>query len=207
MLSNLDQIIFPNSCEVLEIVPQQHYVYPIFKNGSRSLVRSNFRTLAPDELKQLDVVDVFVRDPYERFLSGVNTYLANLDPAVDRASAMFFIKNYLFLNRHFAPQIFWLINLHRFSNTKFRIRPMHELSTVTDLQENSSSIANDIKEYFKLDDKIRFHLEMDEALTVNLIDQTVDLASVVDVLRVNYQPMYREIFQHSIDILDAVSKT
>jgi hypothetical protein len=38
MLSQLDHIIYPDRCEVYEIVPSQRYFYPIFKNGSSSIM-------------------------------------------------------------------------------------------------------------------------------------------------------------------------
>jgi len=33
MLSRLDDVIYPNRCEVIEIEPSQRYIYPIFKNA------------------------------------------------------------------------------------------------------------------------------------------------------------------------------
>ena len=73
MLSQLDNIIFPNRCDVLEIVPSQRYVYPIYKNGSSSLYESGYRLMEHDELCNIPVVDIYVRDPYDRFVTGVNT--------------------------------------------------------------------------------------------------------------------------------------
>lgn len=204
MLSNLDQIIFPLECEVLEIVPHVQYVYPIFKNGSSSLRASNFRSLSSSEIKNLKTVDVFVRDPWERFLSGINTYLSNLDHDLDKPTAMYFVKNYLFLNRHYIPQIFWLINLRRFSTTRLNIRPLNELNTITALKENSTVINPMIKEYFQYTGKLRFYLEMDEVLSINLIGKTVEFDEIIAVLRSNYGELYREVFQYSMDILNVV---
>ena len=102
MLSQLDNIIFPDRCDVLEI-DSQRYVYPIFKNGSSTLNKVPHRILGIDELKQIDTVDVFVRDPYERFLSGVQTFL-RYNTQLHRETALYFISEYLFLNRHFCPQ-------------------------------------------------------------------------------------------------------
>jgi hypothetical protein len=62
MLGYLDPILFPDDIEVLEVSPNR-YVYPIFKNGSRSLVGKEYRTLSKDEILDLDHVEVFVRDP------------------------------------------------------------------------------------------------------------------------------------------------
>jgi hypothetical protein len=205
MLSSLDQIIFPNVCEVLEIVPQQRYVYPIFKNGSTSLKRHGYRLISDQELATVKEVDVFVRNPYERFLTGVNTYFQRLDPALDKTTAMFFVKNFLFLNRHFSPQLYWIINFRRFSNAKFNIRPMSDIETVTTFKENTSIIDPDIREYFDYSGKIRFLLEMDEILTVNLIGQTVEFDEIISVLKQNYQEIYQEVFLYSQRVLNVVS--
>ena len=101
MLGYIDPIIFPDECEVLEVAPGR-YVYNIFKNGSSSLRKSGFRQLSLDEVAALDTVEVFIRDPYERYVSGVQTYLSQLDLAQDRATVLSMIDQFLFLNRHFA---------------------------------------------------------------------------------------------------------
>lgn len=78
MLSYLDCIIFPDRCEVIEVIPSQRYVYPIFKNGRSSLyyyVKTHkYRLLFNEQLKKLNSIDVILQDPYERFTSGVNAF-------------------------------------------------------------------------------------------------------------------------------------
>lgn len=204
MLSVVDRFVFPDDCLVLEITPGSHYIYPIFKNGSTSLKTSRFRALSISELQSLECVDVFVRDPWERFLSGVNTYLSQLDPKLDQQTAMYFIKNYFFFNRHFMPQLFWLINLRRFSKTKIHIHHLKDLKNIVSLNSNQSSKNETVNEYFKDADKIKFYLEMDEVLTVNLINQTVEFDEIIDVLKQNYQETWQEIFQYSKNIIDVV---
>ena len=92
MLSQVDNIIFPDRCDVLEIVPSQRYVYPIYKNGSSSLYESGFRLVGHDELPNIDIVDIYVRNPYDRFATGVNTFLQH-NSSLDRATALHFINN------------------------------------------------------------------------------------------------------------------
>ena len=155
MLSQLDNIIFPDRCDVLEIVSSQRYVYPIYKNGSSSLYNSGFRLLDHDELRDIPVVDIYVRNPYDRFVTGVNSFL-NYHSDLDRATALYFITNYLFLNRHFCPQFYWLVNLQRFTDAKIRINPIGSLSEITSLKFNQSQDPL-LDEYFSTMDKLHFY--------------------------------------------------
>ena len=201
MLSQLDNIIFPDRCDVLEIVPSQRYVYPIYKNGSSSLYNSGFRLVDYDELKNISIVDIYVRNPYERFVTGVNSFL-HYNPSLDRKTALYFINNYLFLNRHFCPQFYWVVNLQRFTDAKIRINNMQSLSEITKLTYNKS-------EDFQSDeivstDKINFYLSIDKVLTEDLVGQTVTFKFIIQTIRYRYPDVYKEIIQRSMDLCNAL---
>lgn len=205
MFARIDQTLFPEECVVLEIVPHTHYVLPIFKNGSSSLARQGFRPVSSSELANISEIDVFVRDPHERFLSGVQTYLTKV-PELDRDTVLYFAKNFLYLNRHFCPQVYWLLNAARYTDARFRIRPITDLSTVTSLRENQSQPDLSLREYFA-DTKTRFFNEIDEALTVNLINQTVGIQDIIAVIRTNYADLYDETFATAESVINALHKT
>lgn len=205
MFGNIDKTIFHDSCRVLEIVPLQHYVFPIFKNGSTSLGKTGYRTITIDQLKQLTNVDVFVRNPHERFLSGVQTYLSKLDKSLDKSTALYFVKNYLYLNRHYCPQLFWLINLQRFTKATITIRPLAEINTITNFTENTSTVNQDVIDYFANDDKIKFYNEIDEVLTVNLIGQTVTFKEIMSELSTKYSELYADVFDLPRELVNVVS--
>jgi hypothetical protein len=205
MFSTLDQTLFPTECEVLEIVPHTCYVLPIFKNGSSSLAKENYRKIGFEELKQLEVIDVFVRDPHERFLSGVQTYLTKLPPHADPTTALYFIRQFLYLNRHYCPQVYWLLNLQRFTNAKFHIRPIDQLSSITHYRENQSAADPALKDFF-VDTKVKFFNEIDEVLTINLINQTVSMAEILSVIKTNYDDLYDETFGTAQEIMNALHK-
>lgn len=204
MFSTLDQILFPTECEVLEIVPHTRYVLPIFKNGSSSLAKENYRKIGFEELKQVQVIDVFVRDPHERFLSGVQTYLTKL-PDLDPKTVLYFVRHFLYLNRHYCPQVYWLLNLQRFTNAKFHIRPIDQLSSITRYRENQSAIDTTLKDFFA-DTKVKFFNEIDEVLTINLINQTVSMAEIVSVIKANYDDLYDKTFGTAHEIMNALHK-
>ena len=140
MLSHLDCIIFPDRCEVIEVIPSQRYVYPIFKNGKSSLYHyantHKCRILFNEQLKKLNSIDVILRDPRERFTSGINTFVQMTvrdHPELDMATVLWFARSYLFLNRHYAPQFLWLVNLARYIDptTKLNFLGMEQLTNIS----------------------------------------------------------------------------
>jgi hypothetical protein len=201
MLSQLDNIIFPDRCDVLEIVPSQRYVYPIYKNGSSSLYNSGFRLVNHDELTNISIVDIYVRNPYDRFVTGVNTFLQH-NQDLDRATVLHFVNNYLFLNRHFCPQFHWLVNLQRFTRAKIRINSIDALSDITSLKINQSE--DPLLDEAVGTEKLHFYLSVDKVLTEDLLGKTVPFKLIVQTIRHRYPEVYKEVVQRSMDLCDVL---
>ena len=201
MLSQLDNIIFPDRCDVLEIVPSQRYVYPIYKNGSSSLYESGFRLMDHDELRNIPVVDIYVRNPYDRFVTGVNTFLQH-NNNLDHATVLHFINNYLFLNRHFCPQFHWLVNLQRFTDAKIRINPISALSDITSLKVKQSQGL--LLDEALSTENLHFYLSIDKVLTEDLLGKTVPFKLIVQTIRHRYPDVYKEVVQRSIDLCNVL---
>lgn len=141
MLSHLDRIIFPDRCEVITVAPHR-YVYPIFKNGWTSLhtysKKNKCRILINEQIKKIDCIDVILRDPQQRFRSGINTFIQwtlRDHPTLDANTVSWFAQNYLFLNRHYAPQFLWLINIARYMNpaTELNFLSMDGIDDMTNI--------------------------------------------------------------------------
>jgi len=200
MLSQLDNIIFPDRCEVLEVAPQR-YVYPIYKNGYSSLNNSGFRILDLIELPKLDTVEIFVRDPIERFFSGLSTWIEHNDH-LDKSTMLFMAGHHLFINRHYSPQFHWLVNLRRFTTAKIKINPIADLSTITNLRlnENKNKVHYDISHF----SKVAFYMQLDKVLTENFIGQTVEFTEIVATIRQKYPEVYQEVIQRSINICNVL---
>jgi hypothetical protein len=202
MLSQLDNIIFPDRCEVLEVAPQR-FVYPIFKNGWTSLIYSKFDYVPVTEVSNIDTVEIFVREPIQRIFSGLNTWL-RYNQHLDKNTLIFLATNNLFINRHYTLQFHWLVNLRRFTKAKIKINPMTELSTVTDLYLNESKQDNvqfDIKNF----PKIEFYAQLDKVLTEHLLGKTVDFSEIVDCIKENYPNVYKEVIQRSINLCNVLA--
>lgn len=200
MLSYLDPILFPDTCEILAL-PNGRYVYPIYKNGSSSLHSMNLPIVS--NIKDLTEIDVYIREPYERSMSGVNTFINNLDTELDRKTVLYFAKNYLFLNRHYCPQFYWLVNLRRFTNAKIRLIPFEQINEVVVTNKNKSNDDYN-KLYKEFDNKLDFYLQLDKVLYYDFINKTTSLDEIVDYIKVNKQEVYKEIIQRSIDICNVL---
>lgn len=200
MLSQLDNIIFPDRCEVLEVAPQR-YVYPIYKNGYSSLSNSGFRTLAMTELPTLDTVEIFVREPIERFFSGLNSYI-EYNSHLDKDTLLFMAGHHLFINRHIAPQFHWLVNLRRFTQAKIKINPIEDLKTITNLHvnKNKTQVHSNIINF----PKVTFYMQLDKVLTEIYIGQTVSFNEIVHSVKDAFPSVYKEIIQRSKDLCNVL---
>jgi hypothetical protein len=150
MFSEIDNIIFPDRCEVIEVIPSQRYVYPIFKNGKSSLYhqahKSGWRIKFNEQLRNIESIDIVLRDPVERLISGINSFVQFTlrdHPTLDSDTIFWFAKKYLFLDRHYAPQFFWLINLARYLSPEAKLcfLSMEDLTTITDLRDKPNGVV------------------------------------------------------------------
>lgn len=129
MLKNWIKIITAD-CEVIEF-PGNIFIYPIFKNGRSSLdiysARKKFNRYVNHQISKLTNIKIYLRDPVERFISGVYTffYFTNsqkVDPKILQQ-----IENFKIVDRHFVPQYLWLLHLYKFYKGNVEFRPVQEL--------------------------------------------------------------------------------
>jgi|GEM_PF-3964194 len=176
MLTNLDAELFPDDCEVVEIAPRNLYVYLIQKNASSSLrleaKAQDWRILTNHDLGSLDSVDVYLRDPLDRYLSGVNTFVQHLmrdQPDLDRHTCEMFATRYGFINRHYLPQWHWLLNLARFigPHCQLRLHAVEDLTQITQRRSRANIHPLDPDRAMALlptDSKIEFWFLLDRIL-------------------------------------------
>jgi hypothetical protein len=194
MLSRLDDIIYPNRCEVIEIEASQRYIYPIFKNGSGSITEyakiQKLKILINEQIRKLSDINVIIRNPQERFISGFNTYIYNTkqeNPQLDLDTIIYFAETYLFLNRHYAPQFSWIINLTRYAgkNTKLHLYGMESLKEFTPLSINPTEImllSPDVIDRLKSNIHNEIYLRIDNLL-LSLIGQALTFDEILKYLK------------------------
>jgi hypothetical protein len=158
MLSHLDRIIFPDRCEVIEVVPSQRYVYTIFKNGYSSFksykITNNCRVLINQQIKKINSIDVIIRHPEDRLISGINTFIQHTvrdNPDLDPVTVQWFAQNYLYLNQHYATQFSWLLNLSRYlhEDATLNFLSMADIGNIVGLDkkpEGIQDVTNELSE-------------------------------------------------------------
>lgn len=192
MFSILDTQLFPDECIVLDT--GHELVFPIFKNGSSSLLRK-YKIASDLQIQQSKEITVFIREPLQRFYTGVDTFIKN-NPELDSPTLINLINKHLFLDRHFCPQFFWILNLQRYTKAKLKILDISELSSYTDLYYNISSSTNDIRLSFKENDKLHFYMSLDKAL-YKLLNQTKTFADILKNIKQEYPDVYTEVIERS----------
>ena len=202
MRTALDTELFPKLCEVVAMPLHNQWVYLIQKNGNSSLriqqSRDNLAVFTNDEISALDYVDVYIRNPQARYVSGINTYLQHLQrdhPELDYSTAFWFARRYKFLNTHYLPQFHWLANLscymHR--DAKIRFRNFKEFNNITNLNFNESARvpAKFVDTLFQDDTDIELWLFLDQIL-LDLAGQEMTWSQLVDY----YQRNHPDVIKH-----------
>jgi hypothetical protein len=198
MQTALDTELFPKLCEVVHVPLHNQWVYLIQKNGSSSLriqqSRDNLAVFTNDEISALDYVDVYIRNPRARYVSGVNTYLQHLQrdhPELDFKTAFWFARRYKFLNTHYLPQLHWISNLSRYLrlDTKIRIRNFQDFFQITNLNLGPSGVnaptSEFVKTLFKDDANIELWLFLDQIL-LDLAGQEMTWTELLQYYQNNY---------------------
>ncbi len=213
MLSHLDRIIFPDRCEVLEVVPSQRYVYVIFKNGHSSFhcfKKTNpCRIIINQHIQKLSNIDIIVRDPQDRLISGINTFIqhtlrdnSNLDPL----TVEWFALNYLSLNRHYASQFSWLLNLARYldSNTTLNFLPMSAVGDITGLYRKPFGILPAPKELINQINLISNNemYQRIDAVIFGCIGRSMTFAQLLQHVKTVDLPAYEYVIGHAQQILN-----
>jgi hypothetical protein len=204
MRTALDTELFPELCEVVEMPLHNQWVYLIHKNGSSSLriqqSRDNLAVLTNDEISALDYVDVYIRNPRARYVSGVNTYLQHLQrdhPELDYLTAFWFARRYKFLNTHYLPQFYWIANLSRYlrDDTLIRFRNFQTFNNVTDINDSARVIKptqDFVKRLFQDDSSIELWLYLDQIL-LDLAGQEMTWKQLINHYRLTHPDIIKHV--------------
>jgi hypothetical protein len=214
MFCPIDVELFPEDCRVTHLSSCDQWIYWIQKNGSSSLRKeeqngaTGYRN---HDISSLPVIDIYIRNSRTRYISGVHTYLEFLHrdhPELDRASALWFVKRYKFLNRHFMPQFFWLINLSRYlsTHTQLRIRNLRDLKYATSYMERPKnySLSQDFAGKLLNDDpdmELWFFLDQ---ILLDLAGHTFTWPQIVDHYRTKHSDIWTQVISGLPQIMQNV---
>jgi hypothetical protein len=203
MKTALDTELFPNKCEVIFLSLHNQWIYCIQKNGNSSLhaqqAQDGLAVFVNEQIRELECVDIYIRNPRARYVSGVNTYLQQLmrdTQELDYNTAFWFAKRYKFLNSHYLPQFHWIANLSKYLNktTKLRFRDFKDFASVVDFQERAGinpPSAEFVTELLDNNPGIDLWLHLDRVL-LNLVGQQLTW----DELLEHYKSNHQEIIKH-----------
>lgn len=213
MLSHLDRSLFPDRCEVIEITPSQRYVYVIFKNGHSSF--DNFKTINPcrifinQQIQKLNNIDAIIRNPTDRFSSGINTFIQHTlrdNPNLDPYTVEWFALNYLSLNRHYASQFSWLLNLARYLdvNTKLNFLPMSAIGEITRFNKKPKGVSPasaELVEKISLITNNEMYHRIDTVI-FDCIGQTMTFAQLLQHIKTIDPDAYKYVIGYAQQILN-----
>ena len=118
--------ILSSDCTVCKLGPRM--VYPIFRCGFTSIRATADKTYVNEEIKTKNI-DVLIRDPADRFMSGVNEYARQNKVEVEDTWNL--IAQNKLINKHFAPQYVWLMHLQKFHKGTVTLYPFKDIKKFT----------------------------------------------------------------------------
>jgi hypothetical protein len=190
-------------------------VYPIFKNASSSLhyqaIQSNWKIIFNEQIKKLSHIEVILRDPQQRLVSGFNTFVQHVlqdNPELDQATVVWFAKNYLFLDRHYCPQFFWLINLARYlsPDTVLTFRHMDSVADITTLYKLPEGITpstEDLAQQALSMPNMEMYQRLDQMLFAHVMDRDMTFDQVLHTLQQQDPTAYDWVIGRSQRILNS----
>jgi|TARA_B110000977_G_C10739460_1_gene362434 hypothetical protein len=122
-------------CTVVDIGP--HTVYPIFRVGSSSLLGIADKKYTNEQIVKCKHIDILIRDPKDRFESGLNKYCQqnNLDVKETRE----LVDQGKLVDRHFAPQYTWLLHLYKYYKGTVTLKPFEDIKKITTVHRNNDN--------------------------------------------------------------------
>ena len=213
MLSHLDRILFPDRCEVIEVVPSQRYVYVIFKNGHTSFFtpqkKNNWPIRINQQIQRINTIDVIIRNPEDRLISGINTFIQHTlrdNPDLDPHTVEWFALNHISLNRHYASQFAWLLNLARHLNPDATLNflPMSAVGEITGRNSKPEGVlpANvaSIEKVFSIKNN-EMYQRIDTAI-FNCIGQSMTFKELLQHIKTADPAAYEYVIEYEQQILN-----
>ena len=175
--------IFTTDCSVIKM-PNGEYVYPIFKNGRSSLrqyaQQNKLKVIKNEQLSTIADVTVFLRDPKERFVSGVHTVI-EFEDVIDVSGFLKQVEDLNFYNRHFIPQVYWLFHLLKYYKGNVKLLPVEELYNI--IPNRDAPVINKLtaeRQQQILSIEHENYIQADQRLIHRYLGKTVELKTIVE---------------------------
>ena len=167
MLTHWNKLL-NTDCTVIDIGP--HTIYPIFKNGSSSLMSIADKTYTNKQIANCNNINILLRDPEERFVSGINEYCKQNN--LDVKDTWELVYDDKIINRHFAPQWLWLFHLYKFYRGKVILKPFETINDYCKVHKNKEEKQTDVA-------LIKQFVEVDYELIENHLNEPILLEKLI----------------------------
>ena len=156
MLANYDSYL-RTKCQVVSIGGT--FVYPIFRVGYTSIMEDADMVFTNNEIMLCDNIEVLLRDPRERFISGVNEYCRQNGKGLNHIYRK--IQTGKLVDRHFMPQYLWLLHLYKWHKGHVVLRPFSHIKEITQVHARANERHTPIEpidRFVKVDTFLLRHL-------------------------------------------------
>lgn len=219
MFTKLDDILYPNRVEVYDFHEVNKFVYPIFKCGKTTIESvandRGFKKVINEQIKKLTEIDVFIRNPRERYISGVKSYIYWLrqdNPDIDLSTVIYYLKQGIILDRHFLPQVSWIINLARYLDPEAKLN-IHSVAMLDEYCRRVKVVPkkdNDI-DLSELDNipALELHHRLDQLILDELVGQKWTINQIMTHLMTRDATAYFSVIgrvQHIAEVAHVLPK-
>lgn len=128
MLTHWNKLL-NTDCIVIKV--GEHMIYPIFRVGSTSLLVAADKRYTNKQISTCKHINILIRDPSDRFASGLNEYSRENDLGVNEAWTL--VEQGKLIDRHFAPQYLWLAHLYKFYKGDVTLKPFSSIRKFTNI--------------------------------------------------------------------------
>jgi len=163
---------------------KQKHIYPIFKNGRSIIIRyakdHEIRPLINGQVKKIDRITVYLRDPKQRFISGVHSFIGfeKRKTDIDFGTVVHLVGSHGLTNEHFEPQYNWIKRLAEFFHGDLELLPIDELMKLID-HRIKPAIPDITKEQHEIIGQIQSDLRADKAL-LQFEGRTIPIQTVIE---------------------------
>ena len=170
---------------MIKVYPiKEKHIYPIFKNGLSSVTKyaidRGIRPLINGQLRKLDHVTVYLRDPAQRFISGVHSFIEfeKRKTNIDYNTVVHLVGSHGLTNEHFEPQYNWIKRLASFFKADLELLSTDELMKLID-NRDEPEIPNITKEQRKVIGQIQPDHRADREL-LQYVGRTIPIQTIIE---------------------------